>query len=99
MPDDPSGLNEVGASKQSRDDFTSRFDDGIGIDSESRVQALREGHLGLVSVNERSGALGGRLTVESLPGSGTRVSLEVDIDDREAQGKGLAGETPVARPP
>jgi two-component system, LuxR family, sensor kinase FixL len=51
-------------------------DDGAGFDP----QATRtNGSLGLVSMNERARFVGGRLTLESHPGAGTRVKVCVPI--------------------
>ncbi|MFZ5881129.1 MAG: GAF domain-containing protein [Chloroflexota bacterium] len=49
-------------------------DDGIGFEPGA---AHREGCLGLVSMRERAQALGGRVSVESGPGNGTRIRVEV----------------------
>jgi two-component system NarL family sensor kinase len=40
-------------------------------------EALAEGHIGLASAASRVTAVGGRLTVDSAPGAGTRVSIEL----------------------
>jgi two-component system NarL family sensor kinase len=48
-------------------------DDGVGFDDARRAQALREGHIGLASVDHRVRALGGELQVTSAPGAGTVV--------------------------
>ncbi|WP_441249659.1 GAF domain-containing sensor histidine kinase [Kitasatospora sp. McL0602] len=50
-------------------------DDGRGFDPESVRRAGR--HLGLVSMRDRAAAVGGRLQLESSPGQGTVVELEV----------------------
>ena len=50
-------------------------DDGVGFDPAAR--AIRSRHLGLTSMRERTEALGGVLTVESAPGRGTTVRVEV----------------------
>jgi signal transduction histidine kinase len=50
-------------------------DDGIGFDP--AAPALRSRRLGLTSMEERARAVGGRLTIESSPGAGTTVRLEV----------------------
>ncbi|MFD8551470.1 diguanylate cyclase, partial [Streptomyces fradiae] len=34
-------------------------------------------HLGLVSMRDRAGGVGGRLTVHSAPGAGTTIEMEV----------------------
>ncbi|MER5867930.1 GAF domain-containing sensor histidine kinase [Kitasatospora sp. NPDC002040] len=50
-------------------------DDGHGFDPEA---VRREGrHLGLVSMRDRAAAVGGTLSLESAPGRGTAIELEV----------------------
>jgi signal transduction histidine kinase len=49
-------------------------DDGIGFDP---TTAREQGGLGLRGMEERAAQLGGRLTVKSRPGGGTRVRVEV----------------------
>ncbi|MFF7542018.1 GAF domain-containing sensor histidine kinase [Streptomyces canus] len=50
-------------------------DDGSGFDPQSIRRAGR--HLGLVSMRDRTSGVGGRLTVESAPGKGTTIEMEV----------------------
>jgi len=50
-------------------------DDGVGFDP--AAAAVRGRRLGLTSMEERARALGGALTIDSRPGAGTRVRLEV----------------------
>jgi signal transduction histidine kinase len=50
-------------------------DDGVGFDP--AAPALRARRLGLTSMEERARELGARLEIESAPGAGTRVRLEV----------------------
>ncbi|MCX4646336.1 GAF domain-containing sensor histidine kinase [Streptomyces sp. NPDC055059] len=50
-------------------------DDGGGFEPQAVRHAGR--HLGLVSMRDRSGGVGGRLTVESEPGKGTTIEMEV----------------------
>ncbi|MGA4842816.1 GAF domain-containing protein [Streptomyces sp. G45] len=50
-------------------------DDGRGFDPRATRRAGR--HLGLVSMRDRAGGVGGRLTVESEPGEGTTIEMEV----------------------
>ncbi|MFD5737306.1 GAF domain-containing sensor histidine kinase [Streptomyces sioyaensis] len=50
-------------------------DDGCGFDPATVRRAGR--HLGLVSMHDRAGGVGGKLTVESEPGKGTAVEMEV----------------------
>lgn len=49
-------------------------DDGVGFDFSS---ALQNHHLGLLGMRERAEMLGGCLTLESTPGSGTTLYVEV----------------------
>jgi two-component system, NarL family, sensor kinase len=60
-------------------------DDGVGFDP-ARVPA---GRFGLVGMNERARLLGGTLRVESTPGAGTTIDVEVP----------LGNAPPVERPP
>jgi PAS domain S-box-containing protein len=53
-------------------------DDGVGFEPD-RVQ--RGNHFGLLGLAERAEALGGTLTVESRPGGGTTVVVEVPSAD------------------
>ena len=50
-------------------------DDGDGFDPHAVRRAGR--HLGLVSMRDRAGGVGGALTVESVPGKGTTIEMEV----------------------
>jgi signal transduction histidine kinase len=50
-------------------------DDGVGFDPGART--IRERRLGLTSMRERAERLGGTFRVESSPGAGTTVSVEV----------------------
>jgi signal transduction histidine kinase len=50
-------------------------DDGRGFDPHEPGNRRRS--LGLTAMHERAGAIGARLTLESTPGEGTRVTLEV----------------------
>ena len=49
-------------------------DDGVGMDPAS---ARRQGGFGLRGMEERAARLGGTLHVDSWPGQGTRISVEV----------------------
>ena len=51
-------------------------DDGIGLDAE---QAMASGRWGLAGMRERAEAIGGALRIESLPGHGTRITVEAEI--------------------
>ncbi len=52
-------------------------DDGQGFDVESAMRASR---LGLLGMRERAETLGGKLTIESAPGAGTTIFVEVPYD-------------------
>ncbi|MEX2267403.1 MAG: histidine kinase [Acidimicrobiia bacterium] len=58
-------------------------DDGAGFDLSSGAQ---QGH-GFVNMNDRVGAIGGTVTVDSAPSKGTRISGRIPItgDDRQDQ--------------
>jgi signal transduction histidine kinase len=49
-------------------------DDGVGFEPD---QVQGEERFGLIGLKERAEALGGTLTVESAPGAGTTVVVEV----------------------
>ncbi|MFF2216124.1 GAF domain-containing sensor histidine kinase [Streptomyces antibioticus] len=49
-------------------------DDGSGFEPAATRRAGR--HLGLVSMRDRAGGVGGTLTVESAPGKGTTIEME-----------------------
>jgi len=53
-------------------------DDGAGFDPRAAASLASPG-LGLPGIRERIGALGGRFTVESAAGAGTRAILEVPL--------------------
>lgn len=52
-------------------------DDGIGFDPEA---AMRSSRLGLLGMRERAEMLGGSLTIESTPGTGTTVHVEMPYE-------------------
>jgi PAS domain S-box-containing protein len=52
-------------------------DSGVGYDSD---QIRDQNGLGVISMRERLRALGGRLSIQSAPGEGTRVEAVVPID-------------------
>ncbi len=55
-------------------------DDGEGFDvAQVRASVQERGRLGLYGMEERASLVGGRLTVESAPGSGTTVVVEVPL--------------------
>lgn len=58
-------------------------DDGIGIDSDLSTSLPGE-HVGMTIMRERADRIGARLTIESEPGEGTRVELELDSTSSHA---------------
>lgn len=55
-------------------------DDGVGFDVEAALaRAASGGSMGLISMNERAGLLGGRLHFESAPERGTTVSVQLPL--------------------
>ena len=55
-------------------------DDGRGFDPDAMAESRARRRLGLASMRERAASAGGRLGVESRPGSGTTVRLELRTD-------------------
>lgn len=52
-------------------------DDGVGFDAAIAADRAAEGHVGLVVLRGLVGDAGGELTIESVPGEGTTVRVEV----------------------
>jgi len=59
-------------------------DDGRGF-ALGRLQREDGRGLGLVGMRERAGLIGGRVEVESEPGAGTRVRLEIPVSTEEGE--------------
>jgi signal transduction histidine kinase len=57
-------------------------DDGRGFSSESLSRRREEGHLGLTLLADLAAEAGGRLDLDSAPGRGTRVEMEVPLGGR-----------------
>ena len=57
-------------------------DDGVGFDpaAASASELVQQGHFGIVSMRERVEMVGGRLLVDSAPGRGSTVAVELDPD-------------------
>jgi len=67
--------------------FTQGEDDGLGFDvRQVSSQALRLRRLGLVGIRERMDLIGGDVTVESVPGQGTRLQVCVPILQTKHEG-------------
>ena len=56
-------------------------DQGIGYDPEALEMV--EDHMGLAGLQERVDAMGGQLIIASQPGQGTRVMVEVTLNNKE----------------
>ncbi|MCL6648535.1 MAG: GAF domain-containing sensor histidine kinase [Chloroflexi bacterium] len=53
-------------------------DDGVGFDPEE-VLAGKDGHFGLIGMQERAHLLGGTLAISSTPGEGTAIELRIPL--------------------
>lgn len=58
-------------------------DDGIGFDTTSTF--AHSSGSGLSGMRERVASLGGSITIQSKPGSGTRIEVEIPVTDNPAQ--------------
>jgi signal transduction histidine kinase len=55
-------------------------DDGVGFRADGwRARSTGAGHLGLLGIEERAALLGGKVRVESAPGSGTSLFVELPL--------------------
>ncbi|MGQ9500903.1 MAG: GAF domain-containing sensor histidine kinase [Anaerolineae bacterium] len=54
-------------------------DDGVGFDAEAARLRREAGHMGLLNMEDRAEYLGGRFSIESQPGAGTCVRLEIPL--------------------
>jgi PAS domain S-box-containing protein len=61
-------------------------DDGVGFNPATPSTGGSANGFGLFSIRERLELIGGRLAVESAPGSGTRVTIETPVELPEALG-------------
>jgi signal transduction histidine kinase len=55
------------------------LDDGRGFDSGALPADGSGRHSGIPAMRHRAEELGGRLTIESLPGTGTTVDITVEV--------------------
>jgi len=56
-------------------------DDGVGFELPNRwIKLARQGHLGLVGVQERAKEVGGNVEIETAPGQGTRIRTAVPLN-------------------
>ena len=63
--------------------FLSIEDNGVGFDERARAQDERRG-LGLIGIRERAAQLGGSAAIDSAPGKGTRLTVELPAHLRQA---------------
>jgi signal transduction histidine kinase len=54
-------------------------DDGVGFDVATIADARARERLGLYGMRERASLLGGTLTIESLPGTGTAIFVDIPL--------------------
>jgi signal transduction histidine kinase len=47
----------------------------------SPASSRGSGHFGIVGMNERARTIGGVLRIDSAPGAGTRITVQVPLDD------------------
>jgi signal transduction histidine kinase len=60
--------------------FTAEIqDDGIGFDVETAQRRREAGHMGLLNMEERAELVGGRCSIQSQPGAGTSVRLDIPL--------------------
>lgn len=52
-------------------------DDGVGFDVEQVMRERRTAGLGLINMRETTEFAGGRFSLESAPGQGTRICVEI----------------------
>lgn len=60
-------------------------DNGRAFPAEERSLAKRTDRLGLLGMQERVRHIGGTFAIESAPGSGTRIHVQVPLDSRPAR--------------
>ncbi|MDP2370609.1 ATP-binding protein, partial [Rhodoferax sp.] len=53
-------------------------DDGVGFDADRVLQRATRVGLGLLNMRETAEFVGGRLRIESVPGGGTQVTVQID---------------------
>jgi signal transduction histidine kinase len=58
-------------------------DDGVGFDH--REVEKRNDSLGLLSMRERAAMLGGRFSLRSIKGAGTRVRIEIPLQEEAGE--------------
>lgn len=64
-------------------------DNGTGFDTQSSRRGGSQLGLGLISIQERAALVGGVVRLESTPGKGTRVTVELPARPREKPGEAV----------
>jgi signal transduction histidine kinase len=54
-------------------------DDGVGFDVEEARRRREAGHMGLLNIEERAELVGGRCSIQSQPGAGTLVRIDIPV--------------------
>jgi ligand-binding sensor domain-containing protein/signal transduction histidine kinase len=54
-------------------------DNGVGLPSEL-ANAIPAGHFGLIGMRERTQAIGGTFTIDSVPAEGTKITVELPLN-------------------
>jgi len=74
-----SGATEVAIVLKSSDDGVTLVveDNGVGFDREEMNRSKKTGKWGLANISERAMSIGGSCMIESVPGKGTRIVVEV----------------------
>jgi signal transduction histidine kinase len=62
-------------------------DNGRGFDPETVLNGNLNGHFGLKSLQSRTRKMGGRLSIKSSPGLGTRVEVSVPVSEAGGNGQ------------
>ncbi|MFQ5593741.1 MAG: GAF domain-containing protein [Anaerolineae bacterium] len=61
-------------------------DNGCGFDADKLLHSgMREKRLGLFGMVERASLIGGELTIESRPGAGTTIFVEIPLDENQVR--------------
>ena len=66
-------------------------DDGRGFHMTSTEDLGREGHYGLLGLQERTERVGGKISVASHPGRGTTITVELPVDGATPGDLSVAG--------
>ncbi len=70
-------------------------DEGSGFDVATKAAESDKSHFGVFSIDHRIEAIGGTLTIDSAPGKGTRVCLEIPVTATSADDQTVQTEPPA----